>query len=48
MSDADTSTPDPERDLGDLIADRIPFCDDCGEAMVPGHEGTHNCESTDE
>lgn len=32
-----------DADIRELIAERIPFCDDCGEALVPGEENKHRC-----
>jgi len=31
------------RDLRREVREKIPTCDDCGTALVPGREGCHDC-----
>jgi hypothetical protein len=52
MSSGRRSRPAPRDDRDDedeptireLVAERIPVCEDCGDALVPGEESKHVCD----
>lgn len=42
--DRDDRDDEDEPTIRELVAERIPTCDDCGDALVPGEESKHRCD----